>query len=88
MKDKEGAGYTYMRVHLSPCGRVQLFVTPWTAAHQAPVLGHTPARTLGWVARDLPDPGIKPTSPLSPALQVDSSPLSPRGRPLYTHTGV
>ena len=25
---------------------------------------------------DLPDPGIKPTSPVAPALQVDSLPLS------------
>jgi len=26
--------------------------------------------------RDLPDPGIKPTSPVSPALHTDSLPLS------------
>ena len=26
--------------------------------------------------RDLPDPGIKPMSPVSPALQVDPLPLS------------
>ena len=30
-------------------------------------------------AGDLPDPGIKPTSPVAPALQADSLPLSRRG---------
>ena len=35
---------------------------------------------------DLLDPGIKPTSPVSPALQVDSLPLSHQGSPnMYTH---
>ena len=29
---------------------------------------------------DLPNPGIKPTSPLFPALQVDSLPAQPRGK--------
>ena len=32
--------------------------------------------------RDLPDPGIKPESPVSPALQADSLPLEPLGKPL------
>jgi len=44
------------------------------------VHGIPQARTLEWVARsslgDLPDPGIKPTSP---ALQADSSPSEPGG---------
>ena len=31
---------------------------------------------------DLSDPGIKPTSPVSPALQVDSSPTEPSGKPM------
>ena len=30
---------------------------------------------------DLPDPGTEPESPVSSALQVDSLPLSHRGRP-------
>ena len=43
--------------------RVQLFVTPWTAALQAPLsMGILQARILEWVAmppsRDLPNPGI------------------------------
>ena len=30
---------------------------------------------------DLPDPGIEPKSPVAPALQVDSLPLSHQGSP-------
>ena len=54
---------------------VQLFPTPWTVACQAPVsMGFSrqeywsglPCPTPG----DLPDPGIKPTSPVSPAMAV------------------
>ena len=33
-------------------------------------------------AGDLPDPGIEPTSPVAPALQVDSLPLSHWGSPI------
>ena len=35
----------------------------------------------------LPDPGIKPGSPVSPTLQADSLPLSHQGRPqlAYDH---
>ena len=44
-------------------------------------------RILEWVAisssRDLPDPGIKLTSPLSPSGQAESLPLSHQGSPLY-----
>ena len=47
--------------------------------------GIFPARILEWVAmpssRGLPDPGIEPVSPVSPALQMDSLPLSHRGSP-------
>ena len=45
------------------------------------------ARTLAWFSTpfpppgDLPDPGIKPVSPASSALQVDSLPLGLRGSP-------
>ena len=31
---------------------------------------------------DLPDPGIEPESPVSPALQADSLPLSYQGSPI------
>ena len=54
-----------------------LTVTPWTAAHQAP-LSRGFSRQEYWSGLplsppgDLPKPGIKPTSPVSSALQVDS----------------
>ena len=60
------------------------FVTPWTAAHQAPLsLGFSrqeswsglPFPSLG----DLPNPGIEP---VSPALQADSLPLKHWGSPI------
>ena len=60
-------------VHLS---HVQLFMTPWTIAHQAPLsMGFS--RQEYWSGLsfpppgDLPDPGIKPISCVS-ALQADS----------------
>ena len=59
------------------------FATPWTVARQAPLsMGFS--RQEYWSELpfpsqgDLPDPGIKPTSP---ALQVDSLPLSHLGSP-------
>ena len=57
--------------------RVQLFVPPWTVTRQAPL-------SMGFSWQDywcglvfpppggLPDPGIEPGSPVSPALQADS----------------
>ena len=47
------------------------------------------ARILEWVAifssrEHLPDPGIEPVSPASPALQVDSLPTEPLGK-LFLH---
>ena len=66
---------------LSRFSRVQLFVTLWTVAHQAPLsMGFS--RQGYWSGLpfpspgDLPDPGIESTSPATPALQVDSLLLS------------
>ena len=62
---------------------VQLFVTPWTEARQAP-LSMKFSRQEYWSGLpftspgDLPDPGIEP---MSPALQVDSLPSEPPGKP-------
>ena len=59
---------------------VQFFVTPWTIAHKAPLsLGLS--RQEYWSGLpcpppgNLPHPGIKPASPLSPAWQVGFLPL-------------
>ena len=71
---------------LSCSSLVQLFVTPWTVVRQAP-LSMTFSRQECWsglsclTPGDLPDPGIKPESPASPALQADPFPLSHWGRP-------
>ena len=69
--------------------RVWLFVTPWTAAYQA-------LRSMGFSRQeywsglpfpspgDLPNPGIEPRSP---ALQTDTLPSEPLGKPLVILTG-
>ena len=55
------------------CCHVQLFLTPWNAAHQAPLFMEF-SRQEHWselpflTPDDLPDPGIKPEFLVSPAL--------------------
>ena len=61
---------------------VQLFVTPWTIALQAPLSvifsRQEYCSGLPFLSpEDLPDPGIKPRSP---TLQVDSLPSEPPGK--------
>jgi len=65
-------------------------VTPLTVAHQAPLFhGILQARILEWVAisfsGDLTDPGIKLMSLPSPALQADSLPPEPPGKPVFAY---
>ena len=69
---------------------VWLFVTPWTVSCQAPLsLGFS--RQEYWSGLPcpppggLPDPGIKPVSLASPALQADSLPAEPRVDPSPEH---
>ena len=59
-----------------------LFVTPWTATRQAPLsMGILQARILEWVAM----PSFRGSSqPQPPALQVDSLPSEPPGKPKNT----
>ena len=80
-------------MHAKLLSRLRLFLTLWTVAHQAPLSmefsrpafwSRLPCRPPG----DLPNPGIKPASPVAPALQGDSlqlshwgSPEAPRGPP-------
>ena len=74
---------------------VQLFVILWTTAHQAPLSmgffrqeywSELPFPSPG----DLPDPGIQPlsqpASPVSPALQANSLPSEPSGKPQMSLT--
>ena len=78
-------GIRNMVCALSHFSRVQLFVTAWTVAHQAPL-------TMGFSRQEcwnrlpcpppgaLPDPGIRPVSLVSCLLlwQASSLPLAPR----------
>ena len=63
---------------------LRLFATLETVARQPP-LSMGSSRQEYWsgllcpTPGDLLNPGVKPTSPVSPALQVGSLPLSPRG---------
>ena len=79
----------HQKVHvcmLSHFSQVQLLATLWTVAHQAPLSMGSPRqeywRELPCPPGHLPIPGIESTSPSAPALQVDSLPLVPPGKPL------
>ena len=82
--------YIYNDIHV--CYRIQLFATPWTVAHQAPLSMGFPRQEY-WSGlpfpppEDLPDLGIKTASLMSPSLQVDSLPLSQLGN-LYIDINV
>ena len=66
------------------------FASPWTAAHQVPLFMRSPRQEY-WSGLpfpspgDLPNPGIKPASP---ALRVDSLPLSYQGSPPFWLSSV
>ena len=71
---------------LSRFSHIRLFAALWTEAHQASLsMGFS--RKEYWsglpcfAPGDLPDPGIEPTSPVAPALQAVSLPLSHQGSP-------
>ena len=71
---------------LSHFSHIGIFANLQTVACQAPLfMGFS--RQENWSGlpcppqRDLPDPGIEPTSPASPALQVDSLSAEPHGKP-------
>ena len=62
---------------------VQLFETPWTIAHQVP-LSMEFSRQEYWSRLPCPSPGDLPDpviEPGSPALQADSLPTEPPGKP-------
>ena len=67
---------------------VQLFMTPWTIAHQVPLsMGISPGQEY-WSGLpchppgDLPKPGMEPRSP---ALKADSLLSEPPGRPILKY---
>ena len=71
---------------LSHFRRVQLFVTLWTIAHQAPLSVFS--REEYWSGLPcpspghLPDQGMEPKSSVAPAWQANSLLLSHRGAPV------
>ena len=71
------------KVKVKSLSCVRLFATTWSAAHQAPLsMGFSRQEYWSGVPfpspGDLPNPGIKPRSP---ALQADSLPSQPQGKP-------
>ena len=64
----------------------RLFATLWTVVCQAPLFMGFPRQEY-WSGvpfpppGDLPDPAIKPASPVSPAFQEDSLPTEPPRKP-------
>ena len=71
-------------IEVKSLSRVQLFATPWTAAHQAR-LSIEFSRQEYWSglpflpAGDIPDPGIEPGAP---TLESDTLPSEPPGKPI------
>ena len=64
--------------------RVQLFVTSWTVARQAPLSMGFSRQEL-WSGLPFPSPGVFPTQGLNPRLlpwQADSLASAPPGKPL------
>ena len=90
-RKREGAGKraseTTALEHACMLSRVRLFATPWTVARQAPQSMRFPRQEywsgLPFPPPDLPDPGIEPVSPASPALAggffTTESPGKPKG---------
>ena len=69
---------------------VWLFSALWTGAHQTPLSMwiFRQEHWSGWPFPspvDLPDPGIEPPSPVSPALHTDSLPAEPWRKPKFIY---
>ena len=67
--------------HAKLLSHVQLFATLWMIAHQAPLPLEFSQQEywsglLFLPPRNLPNPGIRPTSPATPTVQANSLPLS------------
>ena len=75
-------------VHAQLLSHIRFFATPGTVAHQAPLSMGFPRQEY-WSELpflppgDLPDSGIKPMSPVSPAMAGRLSSTEPPGKPVY-----
>ena len=75
--------YSKMKVKVKSLSCVQLFMTPWTVAYQAPQSMEF-SRQEYWSGLPFPSPGDLPSpgiEPGSPALQADTSSSQPPGKP-------
>ena len=71
------------RCKIASLSHVRLFATPWTVACQAPPSMES-SRQGYWSGLPFPSPGDVPDPEIeagSPALQVDSLPSEPPGKP-------
>ena len=78
-----------MCVKWKSLSHVWLFVTPWTVALQAPLSMEFSSLEY-WSGLSFPSPGCLPDlviKPGSPALQPDSLPTEPQGKPKNTGVG-
>ena len=74
----------YKKNKVKSLSRVRLFVTPWTVAHQAPLsMGFSKQEYWSGLPfpspGELPNPGIKPRSPV---FQTDALTSEPPGKTL------
>ena len=80
---RENTIYETSSLHAQLLSCVRLFVTPWTVAHQAPLVVGFPRQEY-WNGLPLLPPGDLPdpeSEPEFPDWQVDSLPLSHQGSP-------
>ena len=73
-----------MKVKVKLLSCVRLFATPWTVAYQAPQSMEF-SREEYWSGLPYPSPGDLPhpqIKPGSPALQADTLPSGPPGKPI------
>ena len=81
---------TYFSHKVKSLSCVQLFVTPWTVAYQAP-LSMEFSRQEYWRGLPFPSPGDLPNprmEPGSPTLQADTLPSEPPGKPCEVYISV
>ena len=74
-----------MKVKVKSFSCVRLFVTPRTVAYQAPPSMEFPRQEY-WSGLPLPYPGDLPNPGIKqeyPALQADSLPFEPPGKPIH-----
>ena len=80
-----------MRACVCMLSHVQLFATPWSVAHQVPLSMGFPRQEY-WSGLlfpspgDLPEPGIEPMCPASPALAGRSFTTEPLRKPNSLHS--